>query len=171
MSATSGAGQVAKACNQMVMVGAIQAVAEALHFGRAAGADPARVRQALAGGSAGSRVLEVMGARMVASETLPPASKPVCTTRITPSVLAEAHRLGVPLPVSTARSGGQLNALDGDGLGAHLTRQRAVACSGIWQTKRRMRRRLAIVSIAILLSCLRGVSAAWRRSLKSAWPA
>jgi 2-hydroxy-3-oxopropionate reductase len=43
-----GAGQVAKACNQMVMVAAIQAVAEALHLARAAGVAPERVLQALA---------------------------------------------------------------------------------------------------------------------------
>lgn len=60
-----GAGQVAKLCNQLIMVSAIEAVAEALHFAQRAGADPERVREALAGGSAASRVLDVMGARMV----------------------------------------------------------------------------------------------------------
>jgi 2-hydroxy-3-oxopropionate reductase len=60
----AGAGQVAKACNQMIMVAAIEACAEAVHLARAAGVDPARVVEALAGGSAGSRVLEVFGARM-----------------------------------------------------------------------------------------------------------
>ncbi|MCA1939327.1 MAG: NAD(P)-dependent oxidoreductase, partial [Dechloromonas sp.] len=61
----NGAGQVAKACNQMIMVAAIEAVAEAMHLAAAAGVDPAKVKQALAGGSAGSRVLEIMGQRMV----------------------------------------------------------------------------------------------------------
>lgn len=61
----NGAGQVAKACNQMIMVAAIQAIAEAMRLATAAGVDPAQVRLALAGGSAGSRVLEVMGQRMV----------------------------------------------------------------------------------------------------------
>jgi len=63
-----GAGQVAKACNQMLMVATIQAVAEALHLSRAAGVDPARVHAALAGGSAASRVLQAMGGRMVARD-------------------------------------------------------------------------------------------------------
>lgn len=110
-----GAGQVAKACNQMVMVGAIQAVAEALHFGRAAGADPARVRQALAGGSAGSRVLEVMGARMV-ERNFAAGVEARLHHKDYAIVLAEAHRLGVPLPVS-AQVCGQLNALMAMGWG------------------------------------------------------
>ena len=61
----NGAGQVAKACNQMIMVAAIQAAAEAMRLAAAAGADCGKVRQALAGGSAASRVLDVMGERMV----------------------------------------------------------------------------------------------------------
>ncbi|RXF41396.1 hypothetical protein EG864_15375, partial [Enterococcus faecalis] len=60
-----GAGQVAKACNQMIMVSAIQACAEAVSLANAHGVDVAAVRQALMGGSAGSKVLEVMGAKMV----------------------------------------------------------------------------------------------------------
>jgi len=61
----NGAGQVAKACNQMIMVATIQAVAEAMHLAAAAGVDTAGVKQALAGGSAASRVLDIMGERMV----------------------------------------------------------------------------------------------------------
>jgi len=60
-----GAGQVAKACNQMIMVSAIQACAEAVRLANAHGVDVAAVRTALMGGSAASRVLEVMGGRMV----------------------------------------------------------------------------------------------------------
>lgn len=60
-----GAGQVAKACNQLAMVVTIEAVAEALNFARANGADVARVREVLMGGFAASRVLEVLGQRMV----------------------------------------------------------------------------------------------------------
>lgn len=60
-----GAGQVAKACNQLVMVAAIQASAEAMLLAEANGVDLAAVRQALLGGSAASRVLELMGQRMV----------------------------------------------------------------------------------------------------------
>ena len=61
----NGAGQVAKACNQMIMVAAIEAAAEAMRLAAASGVDCAKVRQALAGGSAASRVLDVMGERMV----------------------------------------------------------------------------------------------------------
>jgi 2-hydroxy-3-oxopropionate reductase len=61
----NGAGQVAKACNQMVMVGAIQAVAEALHFSARGRCRSGQGAAGAGGGSAGSRVLEVMGGRMV----------------------------------------------------------------------------------------------------------
>ena len=111
----NGAGQVAKACNQMVMVGAIQAVAEALHFAAAAGADPASVRQALAGGSAGSRVLEVMGGRMV-DRDFSAGVEARLHHKDYGVVLAEAYRLGVPVPVAAA-VGQQLNALMARGWG------------------------------------------------------
>ncbi|MEJ2057514.1 MAG: NAD(P)-dependent oxidoreductase [Desulfofustis sp.] len=60
-----GAGQVAKAANQVIVGLNIGAVAEALALAKAAGVDPARVRQALQGGFADSRILEVHGQRMV----------------------------------------------------------------------------------------------------------
>lgn len=60
-----GAGQVAKACNQLVVAGTIQMVAEALTLARNAGVDPAAVRDVLLGGFAASRVLEVHGQRMI----------------------------------------------------------------------------------------------------------
>ena len=60
-----GSGQVAKACNQMLVTVGIAAVAEMLTMARAAGADPAKVREALLGGWAASRVLEVHGDRML----------------------------------------------------------------------------------------------------------
>ena len=105
----SGAGQVAKACNQMIMVGFIQAVAEALHLAQAAGADPAKVRQALAGGSAGSRVLEVFGGRMVARDFVAGVEARL-HHKDYGILMGEAYRLGVPLPVS-AQVWQQLNAL------------------------------------------------------------
>jgi 2-hydroxy-3-oxopropionate reductase len=61
----AGAGQVAKAANQVVVAITIQAVAEALVLARKAGADPARVRAALLGGFAQSRILDVHGQRML----------------------------------------------------------------------------------------------------------
>ncbi len=60
-----GAGQVTKACNQLVLSLTILGVAEALTLARKAGVDPAKVRAALLGGFANSRVLEVHGQRML----------------------------------------------------------------------------------------------------------
>ena len=67
----SGAGQVCKLCNQMVLGGTIAAVGEAFALARKAGVDPAKVRQALLGGFAASRVLEVHGERMLKSNYKP----------------------------------------------------------------------------------------------------
>ncbi|MDQ3731233.1 MAG: NAD(P)-dependent oxidoreductase [Pseudomonadota bacterium] len=67
----SGAGQVAKACNQVLVAQTIAAVAEALLLARASGADPARVRGALLGGFAYSRILEVHGQRMLEGDYKP----------------------------------------------------------------------------------------------------
>ncbi|MFC1543426.1 2-hydroxy-3-oxopropionate reductase [Candidatus Neomarinimicrobiota bacterium] len=60
-----GAGQVAKACNQVVVALTIQAVAEALTLAKSAGVDPVRVREALLGGFAQSRILDVHGQRIL----------------------------------------------------------------------------------------------------------
>jgi 2-hydroxy-3-oxopropionate reductase len=61
----SGAGQLCKLCNQMVIGGTLVAVAEALALARKAGVDPGKVREALMGGFAASRVLEVHGERAI----------------------------------------------------------------------------------------------------------
>jgi 2-hydroxy-3-oxopropionate reductase len=61
----SGAGQIAKACNQLVVASTIEAVAEALALAERAGVDPGKVREALLGGFAGSKILEVHGQRMI----------------------------------------------------------------------------------------------------------
>jgi 2-hydroxy-3-oxopropionate reductase len=66
-----GAGQVTKACNQLVLSLTILGVAEALHLARKAGVDPARVRSALLGGFAQSRVLELHGQRMLEENYTP----------------------------------------------------------------------------------------------------
>lgn len=75
---TSGAGQVAKAANQIIVGLTIGAVSEALALSSQAGVDPARVREALKGGFADSRILEVHGKRMV-DHTFAPGGK--CTTQ------------------------------------------------------------------------------------------
>jgi len=67
----SGAGQVCKLCNQMVLGGTIAVVGEAFALARKNGVDPARVREALLGGFAQSRVLEVHGERMLRGNYVP----------------------------------------------------------------------------------------------------
>jgi 2-hydroxy-3-oxopropionate reductase len=64
----AGAGQVAKACNQMILVNLIQACAEAAALANAAGVDFSLVREAMLGGSAGSRALDVFGGRMASRD-------------------------------------------------------------------------------------------------------
>jgi 2-hydroxy-3-oxopropionate reductase len=67
----SGAGQICKVCNQMVIGGTLAAVSEAFSLARRAGVDAAKVREALLGGFAASRVLEVHGERILASNYKP----------------------------------------------------------------------------------------------------
>lgn len=68
-----GAGQIAKSANQVIVGLTIQAVAEAFAMARAAGVDPARVREALLGGFAGSRILDLHGHRMATGDYRPGA--------------------------------------------------------------------------------------------------
>ncbi|WP_068638436.1 NAD(P)-dependent oxidoreductase [Thauera butanivorans] len=104
-----GAGQVAKACNQMIMVSAIQACAEAVSLANAHGVDAAAVRSALMGGSAASRVLEVMGAKMVERDFAAGVEARLHHKDFA-LLMDEAARLGAPLPVA-AQVWQQLNAL------------------------------------------------------------
>ena len=67
----SGSGQICKVCNQMVIGGTLAAVSEAFALARKAGVDPALVRQALLGGFAASRVLEVHGERILKGNYVP----------------------------------------------------------------------------------------------------
>ena len=111
----NGAGQVAKACNQMIMVAAIQAAAEAMRLGAASGVDCAKLRQALAGGSAASRVLNVMGERMVERDFSAGIEARLHHKDF--GLMLEAGRKnGVPMPL-TAAVGQQLNALMAQGWG------------------------------------------------------
>ncbi len=111
----AGAGQVAKACNQMIMVAAIEAVAEALHLARAAGVDAGKVREALAGGSAASRVLDVMGKRMVERD-FAAGIEARLHHKDFGLLLDAARQSGAVLPLA-ACVGQQLNALMGAGWG------------------------------------------------------
>ncbi|ANQ86522.1 putative 2-hydroxy-3-oxopropionate reductase [Azoarcus olearius] len=111
----AGAGQVAKACNQMIMVAAIQASAEAMHLANAHGVDLAAVQRALMGGSAASRVMEVMGGRMVARD-FGAGIEARLHHKDFAILMGEAVGLGVPLPVA-AQVWQQLNALMASGMG------------------------------------------------------
>ena len=110
-----GAGQVAKACNQMVMVSCIGAVAEAMRLARQAGADAEKVRRALAGGSAGSRVLDVFGAKMTARDFAAGVEARLHHKDFG-ILMNEAQACGAPLPVA-GQVGQQLNALMAQGWG------------------------------------------------------
>ena len=94
----AGAGQVAKICNQLIMVAAIQASAEAAHLAQAAGVDFARVRTALLGGSAGSRVLDFFGGKMVSGDFTPGVEARLHHKDFV-MALAAATQMAAPLPV------------------------------------------------------------------------
>jgi len=111
----SGAGQVAKACNQILTGAGVAIVAEALHFARASGVDPARVREAMLGGFAYSRILENHGQRML-DRNFKPGFKAWMHQKDLRIVLDEAHKMGVSLPNSAATAQ-MLNGAVGCGMG------------------------------------------------------
>lgn len=111
----SGAGQVAKACNQMTMVATIQACAEAARLAAAHGVDFGRLRGPLSRGSAASRVLEVFGDRM-ARRDFAAGVEARLHHKDYAIVMDAAARVGCPLPVAAAVSQ-QLNALMARGMG------------------------------------------------------
>ena len=93
----NGDGQTAKVANQIIVALNIEAVAEALLFAAKAGADPARVRQALMGGFASSKILEVHGERMV-KRTFDPGFRIELHQKDLNLALNSARILGVSLP-------------------------------------------------------------------------
>ena len=93
----SGAGQVAKACNQVVIAQTVAGIAEGLLLATAAGVDPARVREALLGGFAASRALEVHGQRML-DRNYTPGFMARLHQKDMRIVLETARELGVPMP-------------------------------------------------------------------------
>ncbi len=93
----NGDGQTAKVANQIIVALNIEAVAEALLFAAKAGADPARVRQALMGGFASSKILEVHGERMV-KRTFNPGFRIELHQKDLNLALSSARALGVSLP-------------------------------------------------------------------------
>ena len=92
-----GAGQVCKVANQIVVSSAIEAVAEALLFASKAGVDPAKVRQALLGGFAASKALEVHGQRMI-ERRFEPGFRIELHHKDLNIALQSAAELGVSLP-------------------------------------------------------------------------
>jgi 2-hydroxy-3-oxopropionate reductase len=93
----NGDGQTAKVANQIIVALNIEAVAEALLFAAKAGADPARVRQALMGGFAASKILEVHGERMV-KRSFAPGFRIELHQKDLNLALSSARALGLALP-------------------------------------------------------------------------
>ena len=111
----SGAGQVTKACNQIVVGLNALAVAEAFCFARKSGVDPAKVREALLGGFAYSKILENHGQRML-DRNFKPGFKAWMHQKDLNIVLREAHAMNLGLP-GAALNTQIMNAVVGNGWG------------------------------------------------------
>jgi 2-hydroxy-3-oxopropionate reductase len=111
----NGAGQTCKVANQIIVALNIEAVSEALLFAAKAGADPAKVRQALMGGFAASRVLEVHGERMI-KRTFEPGFRIELHQKDLNLALSTARKIGVSLP-NTATAQELFNACQAQGGG------------------------------------------------------
>ena len=110
-----GAGQICKVANQIIVALNIEAVAEALLFASKAGADPAKVRAALMGGFAASRVLDVHGERMI-KRTFDPGFRIELHQKDLSLALDGARQMGVSLP-NTATAQELFNACQAQGGG------------------------------------------------------
>jgi 2-hydroxy-3-oxopropionate reductase len=111
----NGAGQTAKVCNQIVVALTIAAVSEAFILAKKAGVDPAKVRQALLGGFAGSKILEVHGQRMI-DGNFAPGFKAKLHQKDMAIAMRTAQELGIALP-GAAMAAQYMNALVGTGDG------------------------------------------------------
>ncbi len=111
-----GDGQTTKVANQIIVALTIEAVGEALLYAAKAGADPAKVRQALMGGFASSRILEVHGERMV-KRTFNPGFRIALHQKDLNLALSTGRELGVSLP-NTATAQELFNACAANGYGA-----------------------------------------------------
>jgi 2-hydroxy-3-oxopropionate reductase len=109
----TGAGQTTKVANQIIVALTIEAVAEGLLFASKAGADPVKVRQALMGGLATSRILEVHGERMI-RRTFDPGFRIALHQKDLNLALTSARQLGVSLP-NTATAQELFNACVANG--------------------------------------------------------
>lgn len=95
----NGAGQIAKACNQVIIAETIIAVSEAMHLAQASGVDPNKVREALLGGFAGSRILEIHGKRMLEND-YKPGFKAGLHRKDMHLALDQAHHAHIKLPAA-----------------------------------------------------------------------
>jgi 3-hydroxyisobutyrate dehydrogenase-like beta-hydroxyacid dehydrogenase len=95
----AGSGQVAKLCNQLIVGATLNIVAEALLLAQAAGADPVAVREAIRGGFAGSKILELHGQRML-DRNFVPGGKVATQLKDQRNILAAAADAGLALPVT-----------------------------------------------------------------------
>jgi 2-hydroxy-3-oxopropionate reductase len=93
----NGAGQITKACNQLVVAATIEAVAEALVLAQRSGVDAAKVREALLGGFAGSKILDVHGQRML-DRAFEPGFRARLHRKDARIVLDAAQAAGSPIP-------------------------------------------------------------------------
>ncbi len=114
----SGAGQVTKACNQLVVAATIEAVAEALVLAERSGVDAAKVREALLGGFAGSKILEVHGQRML-DRAFEPGFRARLHRKDARIVLDAAQAAGSPIPAFQVVAA-QLDRLVDDADGGEL---------------------------------------------------
>mgnify|MGYP006341290821 CR=1 FL=1 len=115
----SGTGQVTKLANQIAQLACLQGAAEALLFAREQGADAAKVREAVMTGYGASRMLDVLGKKMVERDFAAGIVAALHHKDIG-IALELAHETGLPLPV-TAQVMQQLNALMGSGFGEQDT--------------------------------------------------
>ena len=111
----AGAGQVAKVANQIVVALTIEAVSEALVLGSKAGVDPAKIVEALSGGLAANKIMEIKGPKLL-SHDFDPGGKIEFQRKDLRIALAAAREYGVPLPV-TAMVDAMFGALEAKGRG------------------------------------------------------
>jgi len=115
----SGDGQTCKVANQIVVALTINAVAEGLLFAAKAGADPAKVRSALMGGLATSRILDILGDRMI-KRTFDPGFRIGLHQKDLNLALQNARKMGLSLPnTATAQELFNSCAANGDGQKDH----------------------------------------------------
>jgi 3-hydroxyisobutyrate dehydrogenase len=113
----SGAGQLAKSCNQMLVASQVAVIAEMLAFARRAGVDVAQLPQAMAGGFADSLPLQIFGTRMALRQTTPSVGAMEVMLKDIDQSTALARAVGSPTPVVAAAAEVYRQAVSHPGLG------------------------------------------------------